>query len=202
MKRENAFALIIIFALLLCGCSGARYVTLSQAEEVFQSMQDALEETFSTTATDCTVSYAPVHATRKLLIPLSETEELYVRFSLQGAQYGDEKGLIYFEVTDHVAPGTDMENHDYSSFLTAIRVVSAKALDEETLKAFVFAQEDEYPATAYGLHGTKDTLSYKMKALDFWETWVLSQEKTSTYEEVSFSGVTKILYDDSQDLNF
>ena len=191
MKRINAFALIILLLLLLCGCSSDRYVTPSQAEVVFQSMQDALEEKLHTIATDCTVSYAPVHTTRKLLFPLSESEELYVRFSLQGAQGSDEKGMIYFEVTDHVSLGTDMVNHDYSSFLSAIQVLSAKELDEETLKEFVLAKEEEYPATAYGLYGAEDTLAYKMKALDFWETWVLSQERTTTYEEIAYGGIAK-----------
>ena len=198
MRKNNWIVLLLLISLLLCGCSSARYATPAQAEEVFQTMQDALEEAFHTPATDCTVSYAPVCTTRFLIIPVSDTEELHVQFFLHGAQYSDEKGVIHFTVTDHVQSGTDMKDHDFSSFLKAIRIVSAKELDEETLMSFVSAKEEEYPASAYGLHGTEDTLSYKMRSLDFWETWILSQEKTSTYEEVSYSGEMKIMNDNGQ----
>ena len=193
MTRRTVCLIVVLTSLILCSCGRYSSISLAQAENAFQTYHDQLEivsEEYGYSLCDSTDAYTSDRV-RNWTVSISEDEEIYIHFILEGANGENDKGIIYFSVTNHMNTNNGPISPNTPLFLSLIQAVSDKPLAEDTLTKFLLAPEEEYPASAYNLYGSEDTLLYKIQYLDFWNTWILSQEQTTTYEEIAYGGIAK-----------
>lgn len=193
MTRRTVCLIIVFTSLFLCSCGRYSSIGLEQAEDAFQTYRNQLEivlEEYGYSLSDSTDAHTS-NRVRDWTVSVSDDEEIYIHFILEGVNGENDKGIIYFSVTNHMNTNNGPTSPNTPLFLSLIQAVSEKPLAEDTLAKFLLAPEEEYPASAYNLYGSEDTLLYKIQYLDYWNTWILSQEQTTTYEEIAYGGIAK-----------
>ncbi len=191
MKKIVTYAIIILICLNFCGCVPHK-ISKPKAEDNFEEYEKEITDYVAQYGYELSVENddeTEGYMNKDIYIVINDNESItvYLEFS-----YDKNKGVEDFWMTYDMLKQESLDDYDIGFYVGLVNLISGRELSLDFCKDFLYASEDEYPASRYNYNKLNGEKIAKMQALNFWEDWDISytlyKEDNS---ELEFGGWTK-----------
>ncbi len=199
MKKIILITLIILLLLSLCGCN-TKTLSVEQSKRNFDNYLTAMKKViheydYQIEDVSDTSYHDSSFVSRDYDVKINDISRLEIHL-----ENSNGRERFYIDYINHIDDKNNINNNfDVLLFTKLINSLSGQFITEESCNEFLNAEESEYPSGRYHTEKSEDQYIRKIKALNFFEDWIIEYTLSKDFEEIlGFGGLTKQLENENE----